>query len=688
LLDTLCRPTYGYIVLIAEKPRAGEKIAKALGIPKKCSYNNIPYWVLSLNGRKLVVVSSAGHLFEPYTELHGFPVFEFTWRPIWEVDPQASYLKKFYDVLKIILPKASEYISACDYDIEGSVICFKIIEALGDIRRAKRMKFSTLAPQDIREAFRRLQPLDIEMIEAGLARHELDWLWGINISRALMDAVRIYSGRRVILSAGRVQSPTLVEAVRRWEELNLHAPKPSISLTITLKSRRGEKFKAYTLGWNPRDRAEAESIKRELATKKTLFVASYEEEREYMKPPPAFNLGDLQHEASRIYGFSPMKTQEIAEQLYLEALISYPRTNSQKLPPSINYAAILRSLGEIREYSDLVKSLLRETRGILEPVQGKAEDPAHPAIYPTGEKPENLTREQWLIYDLIVRRFLAAFAKEAVLVRARIVLRDGRGRLYEARGLRVIEEGWLKYYTFLKPEESSIPRLSRGEAVDVEGVTVRITWSKPSTVISKISLLEWMERVGIGTESTRARIIETLYKRGYLVQEGKSTRVTDLGYTVARIIEELFPDLATPELTRKFERMLDDIRFGRRSREDVKREARATLESLLSRYLSRLREVGHRISASLSIDKPVNPCEVCGRESSTIVGSLRLCDYHAKALQRLKDAIKYTASTLNISSTEALKLIASKKGSVGRWVIEVARKALEDPRFRVMITSE
>ncbi len=680
--DKICRLESGYTVIIAEKPKAGEKIAKALGVPVKCSYNGIPYWVMSINGRKVVVVSSAGHIFEPHTDIKGFPVFEFVWKPIWEVDPKASYLKKFYDVLRYVVPKASEFISACDYDIEGSVICYKIIEALGDPRKAKRMKFSTLTPEDIRRAYAKLHPLDIDMVEAGLARRELDWLWGINVSRALMYALKTYTGKSVILSAGRVQSPTLVEASRRWEELNLHAPKPSISVHLLVRTRKGDRFKVYPLSWSPRNRIEAEEVRRRLRSLGELRVLNVVEEREYLSPPPAFNLGDLQHEAARIYKFSPMKTQKIAEDLYLEALISYPRTNSQKLPPTINYASILKSLEGVREYSSLVKSLLEETRGILKPVQGKADDPAHPAIYPTGEKPKGLSKEHWLIYDLIVRRFLATFSHEAIVSRVKVILVDADGRNFEASGLSIVKEGWMTYYPFLKPQENVIPKLT-DKTVEIEDVKVRITWSKPSIRITKDSLLKWMESVEIGTESTRARIIETLYKRGYIEQEGK---VTDLGYTVTRIILELFPELATPELTREFERKLEDIRYGRRSRESVKIEAIKTLETLLSNYKKRLEEVGYKLALALNIKPPQRPCRVCGREASITLGNVRLCNYHSEALGRLREAIKIISETLNVSEHEALVILASRRRSTGKWVLELARRALEDPELKSIIT--
>ncbi len=686
MLERVCRVEAGYIVIIAEKPRAGEKIARALGFPRKCSLNGIPYWVLSVNGKNVVVVSSAGHLFQPHTSLRGFPVFEFTWKPIWLVDPKAGYLRKFYEVLKQVVPRASEFVSACDYDIEGSVICYKIIEALGDPRKARRMKFSTLTPQDIRSAYSTLQPLDRDMVEAGLARHELDWLWGINVSRALMHALKTYSGKRVTLSAGRVQSPTLVEATRRWEELNLYAPKPGISISIDVKTGRGERFKAYPSGWSPRDRVEAERLREKLRRIGEISVSNIVEKREVLNPPPAFNLGDLQHEAARIYKLSPMRTQRIAEDLYLEALISYPRTNSQKLPPTIDYASILRSLGGVKEYSSAVKSLLEETRGALRPVQGKADDPAHPAIYPTGEKPRGLSGEHFQVYDLIVRRFLAAFSREAVMNKVTVTLIDVEGRVFEAQGLTIVREGWMKYYPFLKPSESLIPMLSRGESVKIEDVNIRVTWSKPSTKITKDSLLRWMESVEIGTESTRARIIETLYRRGYIAQEGGSSRVTDLGYTVTRIILDLFPELSTPELTREFERKLEEIRYGRRSREDVKEEAIRALETLLSSYNRRLKEVGYKLAVALNMKPPERPCKVCGREATITVGGVELCEYHGKALEKLREAIESTSRTLNISRHEAITILASKKRSTGRWIIEVARKALEDPKLKAILS--
>lgn len=666
-----CSPGYGYTVIIAEKPKAAEKIAWALGRPVKCRMYNIPYWILYRNGEKIVVASSAGHLFGLYTNKRGFPVYDYEWRPSWEYDKGASYLKKFYLVLSRLLPHASKYINACDYDIEGSVIGYMIIENLGNPKRAYRMVFSSLGPSELRQSYENLRPLDVEMVEAGKTRHEMDWLWGINVSRALMDAVRKITGRRIILSAGRVQSPTLVEAVRRWREAKLAVPLPTFTITITLE-KDGAQFQAYPNGWSPSTRIEAARIARELRDNPHVRVERVKRAASTVRPPPAFNLGDLQSEAARLYGFSPMKTQKLAEDLYLDALISYPRTNSQKLPPTINYTKIIGSLSRNPYYSDLVRALQAETGGVYKPVQGRKDDPAHPAIYPTGVKPRSLDRDHARIYDLIVRRFLAAFSKPAVVERIEAYLVDWKDRSYTAKGVRVSYEGWWRYYHYLRPKEISLPSLRDGERVMVVKAGYQTRWVSKRPQLSKTSLLKWMETQRIGTEATRARIIEVLYKRGYLVSKGGKTVVTDLGMYVSDVIEELFPDLARVELTRKFEEYVDAIRFGKTSHDKVIEETIKQLDYLIRKYKERLEQVGSKLAIALGVIAPKAKCVICGREA-VVNEPFTMCSYHLEAYRRLRQAIPVVAEKMGVSEEDALKLIASRKGEAGQWVVEVAK---------------
>ena len=670
-----CNPGYGYRVIVAEKPKAADKIARALGRARKCRYRGVPYWIVLVNGQRVVVASSAGHLFGPYTSERGFPVYRFEWRPLWEFDKGAQYLKKFYDVLATLLPRASLYINACDYDIEGSLIGYMIIEAFGDPRRAYRMKFSSLSPVELRAAYSKLQPLDIEMVEAGRTRHEMDWLWGINISRALMHAVRVMTGKRIILSAGRVQTPTLVEAARRWKERNLAVPLPNYSLSITLEAR-GARFQAVPEGWKPETRRDALETARRLRGEGKLRVVSSETSRTSVRPPPAFNLGDLQAEAARLYKYGPLKTQKLAEDLYLEGLISYPRTNSQKLPPTIDYKRIIHSLTRApMGLGDAARRLLAEAGPTLKPVQGRKDDPAHPAIHPTGEIPGELDREHWRIYDLVVRRFLAAFSKPAIVSRTTLILADSKGLRYSSRGIIVSLEGWYFYYPYLRPKEARVPPLPVGADARIVEVKVKSQWTARVPPLSKTELLKWMEAENIGTEATRARIIEILFKRGYLEQRGGKTVVTDLGLMVSDIVEELFPDLSTPELTRKFEAVLDAIREGRATRAKAIEETISVIDKLLEAYREKITVVGERLALALGLREPEVKCLLCSRQAEAL-DPYPLCRYHREALKRLTSSLPEIARRLDTSEEEALRRIASRRGEAGRWIVEVANLLL------------
>ncbi len=659
----------GYRIIVAEKPKAAYRIARALsgGAARRCEIYKVPYWVFRMDGSLYIVAPAAGHLFGLKTDERGFPVFSYRWVPIFEAERGAEYTKKFYYALKKLFRGALEYINACDYDIEGSLIGYMIIKEFGDPSRARRMKFSSLTEEELRQAFRNLRSLDVEMVEAGMCRHELDWLWGINVSRALMDAVRKVTGRRVILSAGRVQSPTLIEAVNRDMSRRLFVPLPLYGVRVYVEIN-GEEYLLEALGGPYETEAEARRLAAEIRRAGYAEVVKVDKRVVSEQPPPPFNLGDLQSEASRIYGFSPMRTQQIAEQLYLNALISYPRTNSQKLPPTLNYKRIMESLGQIEGYGALVKSLLLETGGTLKPRQGRKDDPAHPAIYPTGRRPYRLNADEWKIYDLIVRRFLAAFAPPHKYERSEAILTAGGAR-FKLTGLHVLERGWTRYYPFVSRKEALLPPLRPGDRLKITRVSVSRSYTKPPQPYTKASLVKWMEAVNIGTEATRARISEVLFKREYLRVAGGKIEATDLGLSVAEVLKKYFPDLTSVELTRRFEEYMDSIRRGTMKRDEVISKAHRLLENLLSNYVEKLHEAGTDISKSLGLLKPEKRCPLCGRES--VEEQHGFCRYHSEAYKILVEAGKEWARRSGISGRDYYKRIASMKNA-GKWVREVA----------------
>ncbi|MCI4461844.1 MAG: DNA topoisomerase I [Thermogladius sp.] len=659
----------GRVVVIAEKPKAAGKIAAAI-LPsyRRIIMHGVPVYVYKGNGLEVIIASSVGHIYNLTTSKTGYPVFTYEWAPLYLVEKKSSYTKKYYLALSEVCKGVDYYVNACDYDIEGSVIGYLIIKFLGDLRRAFRAKFSSLTPIELRESFRKLTGLDQEMVEAGLARHELDWLWGINISRALMTAVGAVTGRRVVLSAGRVQTPTLAHVAAQLKERNLHIPYPLFTLSIVVE-KNNVRVTATRLKGTIDSKNEAMRIASYIRERKHVRVEEYSEEKISVPPPYPFNLGDLQEEAYRIYGFSPYKTQEIAERLYLEALISYPRTNSQKLPPTLNYRGVLAQIAENPAYRSLVNQLLSETGGYLKPREGPKEDPAHPAIYPTGVRPpSNLPSEMLKIYDLIVRRFLAVFSKPFEIVKQKVVFSTGLpGELFASEGQYLVKKGWLAYYPFYAPAEKRLPHFTRGEAVVLVDVVLKKTTVKPPQRPSKMSILRWMESVEIGTESTRARIIETLFERGYLKSTPRGVDITDLGLGVIEVIEEFFPELTKVDLTRMFEKDLEDIKLGKTTRSMVVEKAKQTLLNLLKSFEARKEVVGRELALRLGVVKPVEKCLLCNRQ----VYAKNLCRYHYEAYNRLLEGYNEWRRREEVSYNDFLKAVAKSKAT-GKWVAEVA----------------
>jgi len=623
--------------VIAEKPRAAQKIAHAISNNcKKITIFGVPVWIINNPITKtvpppIVVASAAGHLFSLHSDEHGYPVFMCKWIPRYLVERDAKHTKKFLEVLKMLCNKACVFVNACDYDIEGSLIGYLIIKFLGDERRAYRVKFSSLVPSEIRASFNNLSKLDKEMAEAGECRHVLDWLWGINVSRALMDLYRTFSGKSYTLSAGRVQTPTLAHAVEIDLKRKLHVPIPKLYPIVRVKIG-GKEYQLEYEGEPFSTQEEAKDFLSCVKRRGEAIVINVEERIEHIAPPPPFNLPDLQSEAARILGLSPYATQRIAEDLYLDALISYPRTNSQRLPPSLNNRAIIERLAQYAPLRHLALKLLRETRGVLKPRNGPKTDPAHPAIYPTGVIPRKpLPDKHRKLYELIARRYLATFSKEAVVKRMCIHI-EICGKRFYIRGLKIEREGWFSYYPYSRPHEKELPMIRRSSKLAISKASIKVQYSSPPQTITRIGLIKWMESQGIGTESTRAEIVETLYRRGYIIKRGKHVEVSDLGIAVIKILSKYVPELCSTELTRHFEQAINAIIRGEISCSEVIDKAK----SVLSHYLRKIKELAPIISSefSLYIEHPHNTpkCLVCSRKA--VANSL--CPFHLEAYRLIK----------------------------------------------------
>src|SRR5665647_1037389 len=432
------------------------------GKPKKTVSNGVPYYRVYRDGN-IVVVPALGHLYTISNKLKGrsYPVFDYQWVPRYQAERRAYRIRVWLKVITQLAKEADGFVDACDFDLEGSIIGYTILKYAcgGKETTAKRMKYSTLTKEDLQESYSHLQStLDFALVEAGLTRHEVDWLYGINLSRALTQAAKNYSGQYATLSTGRVQGPTLRFLEAREKTINCFVPTPywSITAKISVNGTELEVEYAKTL----ETKAQATAIKSASKTREgqieTIDIKEFSQ-----SPPVPFDLGILQSETYRIFKYTPMRTSSIAQHLYLSALISYPRTSSQKLPPSIGYKDILKKLGKSAAYSKHTEELLHKPE--LKPNEGKKFDPAHPAIYPTGNLPEKpLDAAERNIFDLIVKRFFAVFGEPAIRQGINVIIKLN-GIPFHFSASRTLFEGcfWL-YKPYVHVKDDVLPPLAKG----------------------------------------------------------------------------------------------------------------------------------------------------------------------------------------------------------------------------------
>lgn len=658
-----CNPGEGYTLVIAEKAKSAKKIAEALSDNyKTCTKFGVKYWVLNYKGERYVVAPAAGHLFG-LDGPPGFPVFETYWKPLWQIDKASYYTKKYVMALEYLASKASKFINACDYDIEGSVIGYTIIKYIGKTTKYYRAKFSSLTKQELVKAFNNLMPPDYEMTNAGLARHEVDWLWGINVSRALMRALELATGKRMILSAGRVQSPLLQHVVD--SALRRLTFVPLLKFKIRLKIRFGGQTVKATLEREFENLDEAKDYASSLKGLQIVVVSVKDEEVAIERPPP-FNLGDLQAEAGRILRLSPYRTERLAENLYLDGLISYPRTNSQKLPRGLEIREILHSLSNV--FGKLVELTNKLNRGNPVPREGEKDDPAHPAIYPTGEKPKGIKGAEFKLYELIVRRFLASVSSDARVLSRSVRLSIPRtGDVIVLNFKKVVFKGWLLIYPYVSVQETKeFLEVKEGDRGIIEEARVELVMSKPPEVYSRIGLLRWMEEVEIGTEATRGRIIETLFTRGYVKLSGGKVMHTPLGFAVSKVLKGYFGHLTSVELTRKLERDLEEIRKGKRTVSEVRSETLEILKGLISVYEKNKESIGRLLAEFLGLNAR-KKCKLCDLPEYKD----GLCEIHYIAKRNLEDALKVWEER-GMKREKAISILLKSK-SVGKYVKDLMR---------------
>lgn len=602
-----------YTLTICEKPDAARKIANAIGREdfREVWIDGIRVYLAKMNGKHFVVCYALGHLYtlkDPVGNRHVYPVFEVGWAPI----EKRFKVKRIIEVIGKLAKDASDFVNACDFDQEGEVIGYNILKyACGNKHeKAYRAKFSTLTKEELQSAFESMKKgTGIGLANAGRARHMLDFIYGVNLSRALSESV--YKHRKMFrnLTIGRVQGPTLSFVVEREMEIRTYIPIPYWQVNV--------KFEKDDQAFNAR--YEKELIMKVMEAKEIVSeckgkdgkVTNIKHEKTVQRAPVPFNLSDLQKEAYRLCRFNPSFTLSVAERLYLDALISYPRTSSQKLPRAIDYRRIIRNLGRIGVYASLSSTLLK---GKLIPHEGSKEDPAHPAIYPTGEVPKRkLERAQWRVYDLIVKRFFATFGDPAVRENISVKI-DVDGYNFIAKGRTTKDLGWTVYYKpYADLADIELPLMQVNDTVRNLGIRNLEKYTKPPARFNQASLVEKMEREGIGTKGTRAEIVRTLIDRGYIT--GETIEATDLGFAVVEMMQRYIPNIVATELTRAMEKQLEDVEQDKLEDKKVISHAIKVLTESLRKFRSKESEVGKEmndvIATAVFAQRQVGPCPLC-----------------------------------------------------------------------------
>ncbi len=315
-------------------------------------------------------------------------------------------------------------------------------------------------------------------------------------------------------------------------------------------------------------------------------VTKVEKKEQKRLPPFPFDLGELQSEAFRLFRFYPKRTQDIAQSLYESGLISYPRTSSQKYPAAIGYRRILQALSKIQGFESAMKILEKDR---LFPRHGKKEDPAHPAIYPTGLPPKALKPEEEKLFKLIGHRFIAVFGDPAKLLATTIDVAL-KNQPYFLEGLKVVSKGWIELYPYARVDESLVPEIRPGDRLPVLKLDLKEGATKPPLRHNPASLIRELEDKGLGTKATRAEILDTLYKRRYI--RGVPIKATEAGLAVIEALEANVPEIIDEELTRRFEEKVEEIRGGKITMESVLEEARSELKRIIKEFKEKEKDIG------------------------------------------------------------------------------------------------
>ena len=660
--------------IIAEKPSVAREIARIVGATKREEgyFEGGGYAVTWAFGHLVQLAMPDGYGIRGFVR-DNLPIIPETFTLI----PRQEKTEKGYkpdsgvvSQIKIIarlFKESEQIIVATDAGREGELIFRYLYHYIGCTTPFVRLWISSLTDKAIREGLRHLEAGDKydNLYLAAKARSESDWLVGINGTQALSIA----AGHGTY-SIGRVQTPTLAMVCARYWENRRFTVEPFWQLHIAADDGNGEVVK-FSSSEKWKEKEPATTLYNKVKEAGFAIVTKAERKEKIEDTPLLYDLTTLQKEANAKHGFTAEQTLEIAQKLYEKKLITYPRTGSRYIPEDVfvEIPKLLAFIGNLPEWKEKVNLKAVPTRRSVD--GGKVTD--HHALLVTGEKPLFLSKEDSIVYQMIAGRMIEAFSEKCVKDTASVTA-ECAGAEFVAKGSIIKQAGWRAVYGEEEKEETILPGWQEGDTLTLKAASITEGKTKPKPLHTEATLLSAMETAGkeieddalrqalkdcgIGTPATRAAIIETLFKRGYMERCKKSLVPTEKGLALYSVVKTM--RIADVAMTGEWEKELARIERGELPADTFHKEIEAYTREITSELLSCDKLFARRDSGC--------KCPKCGTGSMQFYGKVVRCDnaecglpvFRLKANRTLTD--EEIKDLLTDGHTKLLKGFKSKQG--------------------------
>ena len=604
-------------LFIAEKPSMGRAIAQgleALGNKSRSADGCI-------HVGSDTVTWLFGHILEQYSpdeydekykrwHIEDLPIVPSVWKL--KVKPDA---KKQYKIVSALAKEADEIVHAGDPDREGQLLVDELLAHIGVLKTkpVKRILLNALDVKSVQEALKHIRPNDefVGLRNSALARSRADWLIGMNLSRIYTILARS-AGYDSVVNVGRVKTPTMGLVVRREIEIRTFKPVTFFTPRVEFRHANGSfraKWKAQEQdGVDEEGRILKKDLAEEILTASSVPPAKIESVEQKKGTSPQrlpYSLSALQIDAGKIFGYSPQEVLDTQQALYEKKLTSYPRSDCDYLPENQlgDAAAILKNLAAAD--SSLERFIKKADLSIKSRAWNDKKISAHHAIVPTTveTKLSDLSEKEKNLYMLIAKSYIAQFYPAQEFLSTKVELSAG-GEMFTASGKVILQQGWKSLYqndakkddVENEEEQQSLPDMQQGDSVEFAGGKIVEGVTKPPTRFTPATLLKAMKEIhkyvhdkelaaslkecsGIGTEATRAGMIDELEKRGFIKKAGKNFVPTEIASSMCRILPE---SLIYPDLTARWEDALDKIGKKEMSLADFGAQQKRFLDELLA----------------------------------------------------------------------------------------------------------